>query len=1423
MTGTLNLEREVDARNALSTKLHAVQQLDKLGDARRFCCGIPGTHFMKGMPGGSLKKAGAYECTETGVKSLLCSVVVPKGSNMCPTCDLLSRDHGFKRRVNRSILRMKDGCPTNMRHDYISASIIARDKAQRSALQRKADLRSRSRSFNTKQFMRSTLNVLHNKLMSQLHFRQYPLFVQNLVKAHHRGLLCTANQPFICDLLTGMSTALINGSRHRVLSKNEKTFYKLLLMYGGKMVHNFVSVNLLGASWNTSRRQLRGQPLLALNTLSENVRVVVDTLKQYKLLGVPCLIGEDGTALVKHLDPVMESGEDGDEVLVVYGMNGGPVTVASVEDLRVMFKAHGFATTLYVWDLIPLIDKAPHLPIKVAVNANSFSHIDVLTGWKKLWRICFDLGINIVGHVSDGDSKLRAADFVMQQHLAGTAGGAAEYVTLNHHLIQLRIPVVDLGGNMDDQQRRHPVCCLQDFLHVMWRLRVMYLKPNRILLIGPFMASPDNLRRHMAAHNVNLGLRGTDLDERDKQNFVGCLRLFGFKPDGTAQTLEHTTFGQLNPSEGMRADIMYLRFCHRFVRTFIVPTDETDPRASVRDMGYTITFLSLWKQLVVQSKDQTVGKNMLSRETYTDVLLTAMTVVLLVKVYREYNPQYPWVPRRMSSRFNEYIFSYLRLQMKGSPNFTALTAQVHLRNLMIQLRGEAASDVKFPQFKRGHTRGVGRTDFSAGQQLYWPSDDEIGQELDAGRQECKAHFSEPFGNGDTLLGLLHNKDIDKYTLFDAKSQAFWKTASDTQLRLATDIELGNEYLAQVGKGFHLPNDWRKQFVKWSAHGVGQSDDGSGGSDGDNTVVQHGSFEGSDGGSGGRDGAKTCMQGEEPQCVGFNNAPTPFLRRRAATRVPSMADNHCTCTLTCQLGECSNFERGWECTPDSCNAKQCNLRIKTSSRDAPQLYAAKCPVRAKGRGLFTKTAHEEGTLILKLDGVFKKNVATGGQRHYTLSFGGSSMPEGIPRKAASYFSVAGLGRHINSSCKPNSVFRVLRTAAGKIAVGVYLTACVNAGDEIVAAYDFEGKCLCDSCATNNVGGVEEDDSGSDGNHSETGSDSDDGRKDSTVDLTVEMEHAVKFEKALAKCVKVASAKTFVALERKQDTRTPLFMEVQEVCRLLNSSVDKQSNQRQFRFQNTLCVEVGEVKNGDAGELSDGYISVDNDVAYLFEEEEEDMDGNILTKYRTYYGNIGGLSLRAAGKSRQLNRRVQSLVRTKAVGQALMLWYTDGGNDAEGNKILKLFETTTSEQMSTDGILCRVDLDEVGTENGESMFRMQQGAVQQHEELIKKYTSGEWGLGVSALKAVRGRSRLKRDTQTRQQLREQCRTKGLPLSGNKTELINRLSGTGNAPTGASRKRKKPNQRKGKENKSSKSASTHQSVFSWGGGSHLNALRR
>jgi hypothetical protein len=50
------------------------------------------------------------------------------------------------------------------------------------------------------------------------------------------------------------------------------------------MVHNFVSQNLLGASISTSKRLLRKEPLLGLNTLSNNLTVVVELMKKYDLL-----------------------------------------------------------------------------------------------------------------------------------------------------------------------------------------------------------------------------------------------------------------------------------------------------------------------------------------------------------------------------------------------------------------------------------------------------------------------------------------------------------------------------------------------------------------------------------------------------------------------------------------------------------------------------------------------------------------------------------------------------------------------------------------------------------------------------------------------------------------------------------------------------------------------------------------------------------------------------------------------------------------------------------------------------------------------------------------------------------------------------------------------------------------------------------
>jgi hypothetical protein len=64
-------------------------------------------------------------------------------------------------------------------------------------------------------------------------------------------------------------------------------------------------------------------------------------------------------------------------------------------------------------------------------------------------------------------------------------------------------------------------------------------------------------------------------------------------------------------------------------------------------------------------------------------------------------------------------------------------------------------------------------------------------------------------------------------------------------------------------------------------------------------------------------------------------------------------------------------------------------------------------------------------------------------------------------------------------------------------------------------------------------------------------------DEDEDMAISKSNVAKFEKAMLKCVKVASKESYKPSSWVQDKRTPLFMAVQDVCRTLNSHVDKQA--------------------------------------------------------------------------------------------------------------------------------------------------------------------------------------------------------------------------------------------------------------------------
>lgn len=237
---------------------------------------------MEGLPPGMKNGSKFYESTSIGVKAIGCLKVASHETGMCVQCEVVSWDQAFKRRAENHRMYISSGSSPYMRINYSTSSEGAiwasRIKSARISLAEKRY----SRMFDKHTFSRKSMENLHLKLQKQLYFNEYPVFVTDLIKAWDNGLLCRQNRPFICDLLTGISTSLVHGqSKRRVLSPNEKAFYKMLLMYGGKMVHNFVSLNLLGPSYDTSRAELRHLPYLGMNSLSQNVTAVVALLKKY--------------------------------------------------------------------------------------------------------------------------------------------------------------------------------------------------------------------------------------------------------------------------------------------------------------------------------------------------------------------------------------------------------------------------------------------------------------------------------------------------------------------------------------------------------------------------------------------------------------------------------------------------------------------------------------------------------------------------------------------------------------------------------------------------------------------------------------------------------------------------------------------------------------------------------------------------------------------------------------------------------------------------------------------------------------------------------------------------------------------------------------------------------------------------------------
>ena len=430
-------------------------------------------------------------------------------------------------------------------------------------------------------------------------------------------------------------------------------------------------------------------------------------LRKFGLDNCAYLIGEDGTSCQKRIDIVAVA----DAIMHAWGLNGGPVEVQSVEDLREALRERGMASTLYVVSIIPLVDGAPAFPLVVDANDNTFDRSDVHDVTMRILKIfkARGMGGRIVGGVSDGDSRLRNQQLVLQYHHDDPEACATRYVKCDHPFVQLRIPWIDGHGYYLQTS---------DWLHIGFRFRVLFLSDKRELYLGDVPMLLATLQDTAA-----LGLRRDDTDAHDKQNWKSVLRWAGLDDDGN---IVSSTVDRM--AQASRGCMMYWKCVQLFLRIFL----SSEPiEAKLEHCGYVLGFFALWRYLIHKSRGRrTMKQNFVTNQTFLDIVIAVSNFVLLVLMLRdatasggdpEVLAQLEGLAVRLlgkvlSSRFLEYLFQFCRAEHVNAQSFGAYAGKIHVDHFayFLSLEHELKSEEIMALSRRGVRRGAARLQWDKG-------------------------------------------------------------------------------------------------------------------------------------------------------------------------------------------------------------------------------------------------------------------------------------------------------------------------------------------------------------------------------------------------------------------------------------------------------------------------------------------------------------------------------------------------------------------------------------------------------------------------------------------------------------------------------------------------------------------------------------
>ena len=190
-----------------------------------------------------------------------------------------------------------------------------------------------------------------------------------------------------------------------------------------------------------------------------------------------------------------------------------------------MFKDNEIAKFAYMYMAQALSKQVPAFCLACVGTNNRFNAVDVLKRWKHIYLQCKVHGITVVIFGADGDiralkamkSSCQLLDSFDKDILKLSPSSVLEAETFSkcwHCWFKVQHPT--------------NLAYVQDPVHVAVKLKTRVTKPSTILTMGKYLAGIHHLRMiFQNAPKDQHGMRITDIDHKDKQNFEAVMRITG--------------------------------------------------------------------------------------------------------------------------------------------------------------------------------------------------------------------------------------------------------------------------------------------------------------------------------------------------------------------------------------------------------------------------------------------------------------------------------------------------------------------------------------------------------------------------------------------------------------------------------------------------------------------------------------------------------------------------------------------------------------------------------------------------------------------------------------------------------------------------------------------------------------------------------